>query len=79
MWNIIQDWTFKIDIYANSWNIYFARVLYNGEDFTIRFQKKNFEKILDYLKAWHWKLNHDNKYVASMKHRVKQNNLLFYK
>lgn len=77
--NILYEWPFKFHLFKNIWKMQFARFYYEGESFNIRFDQKNFEKILDYLREWHKRINHDDWYVCSMKQRVKKNNLLFYR
>lgn len=75
----VQDWPFRIVVYTNVDNIYFAHIFYGEEKFDIRFKLKDKEKILEYLRKWHWMLQHDREYVCCLKHRAKVNERLFYR
>jgi hypothetical protein len=78
-YDLLQYWPFKIEIKKKVWKILFTKIYYEWENFSLKFEEKNLDKVVDYLRMWHRKLQHDNEFVASLKHRARQNRLLFYR
>ena len=84
VWNLtkfdlLQYWPFKIEIQKKIWKMLVTKIFYDWEIFTLRFDEKKLSKVVDYLREWYWKLNSENEFVVNLKHRAKQNHLLFYR
>ncbi len=84
VWNLtkfdlLQYWPFKIEIQKKILKMLVTKIFYDWEIFTLRFDEKKLSKVVDYLREWYWKLNSNNEFIVNLKHRAKQNNLLFYR